>query len=439
MASIKISELNNLLVITSDDFFPIDDSGSMTTYRVSVSALTDYIAASGSALTASFTTSASYARYAISASYSISSSNSITSSYSISSSYALSASYALTSSNAITASNSITASYSISASNAISSSYAFSSSNAITASNAISSSYAFSSSHAITSSNAITAAFAHTTSPTSLVYAPSFTGLRIIPSWETFGSNTYGDIPHQQIQIKVDGIVLYNVGQTNSKVLQNKYVLVDRSLPSGTANPNTGSLDTGVFSINQWYNIWIIYNSTTTDVSGIISLAGGSPSNIAPTLPTGYDYYVRVGCIKDSAGTFWREWYEYSYVLKWYYRTGLPLGYGLSGGGFNLVHYFGNVPRSTNIRMKLKLSNASTINAGFTLGDEFRADDFISDIGDGPTDFQMFGTAATDSYLKVWRTRSDRNIRSSNATSGNDGDFWGNGSTFFDMLIISSL
>ena len=49
MSSIKISELNDISIIKHDDFFPIVDSGSLTTYRVSVDELNAWWGASGSA------------------------------------------------------------------------------------------------------------------------------------------------------------------------------------------------------------------------------------------------------------------------------------------------------------------------------------------------------------------------------------------------------
>ena len=101
-SSIKISNLNELFSITSDDFFPVDDSGSMTTYRISMSTLLGFLSASGSIVTSSFARTASYA---------------------ISSSYALTSSYAVSSSRSITSSFAIVASWATNSLSAVSSSY----------------------------------------------------------------------------------------------------------------------------------------------------------------------------------------------------------------------------------------------------------------------------------------------------------------------------
>lgn len=69
MASVKISELNELFSITNDDFFPLVDSGSMTTFHVSFNVLNAWMRASGSCLSASWASSSISSSYALSASY----------------------------------------------------------------------------------------------------------------------------------------------------------------------------------------------------------------------------------------------------------------------------------------------------------------------------------------------------------------------------------
>jgi hypothetical protein len=121
---IKISQLNPLGTLSRYDFFPIDQSSSLTTFRTDINTLNTWFAASGSASyssTSSYTVSASYVKNSVSASYvpatyqvsaSISSSYSATSSAATSSSYALrstTASYALSS----PAGSTISASYAL--------------------------------------------------------------------------------------------------------------------------------------------------------------------------------------------------------------------------------------------------------------------------------------------------------------------------------------
>lgn len=108
MSSVKISELNELFTITSDDFIPIVDSGSGTTYRVTFNTLNDWMAVYGSS---SFAVSASHAVMADTASRAITSSYSF---YAVSASRAQTASYydvsGLVPNNAVSAAYAATAS-----------------------------------------------------------------------------------------------------------------------------------------------------------------------------------------------------------------------------------------------------------------------------------------------------------------------------------------
>lgn len=159
MSSIRISGLVNLPVITADDFFPIVDSGSLTTYRTPVQSVADFIAASGSA---SFALTARSSSYALSSSWSNRSGTSASSSFlifpnnstasfslvSISSSLTISSSFA---------SKSVTSSFSQFSLSSLSASFA---TNAISSSRAITSSFSTTSSfsqNAFTSSYALTA------------------------------------------------------------------------------------------------------------------------------------------------------------------------------------------------------------------------------------------------------------------------------------------
>lgn len=144
--SIKISELDGLTTVTSDDFFPVVDSGSLTTFRVTVATLNNWFAISGSVLSASWASSSINSIRSISASFasaSISSSFAVSASVafrSVSGSFTISASYA---------SGSTTASYAL---RALSASFA-----PFTQSIQVSASYA---SASLSASYALTASFA---------------------------------------------------------------------------------------------------------------------------------------------------------------------------------------------------------------------------------------------------------------------------------------
>jgi hypothetical protein len=76
-------------------------------------------------------------------------------------------------------------------------------------------------------------------------------------------------------------------------------------------------LDTGTLA-NRWYTLWVICNSSTDTVAGLLSTGLTAPT----ALPSGYDFYMRVGWIKTDSSVnnypyamfqtdelvFWRPW-----------------------------------------------------------------------------------------------------------------------------------
>jgi len=102
MPSVKISQLRDLPLISSDDFFPLVDSGSLTTYHADFNDVNAWLKLYGSASWATSSISSSYAR---------------TSSFSISSSWAPAGAIQTTVLSASWASSSISASFALTASN----------------------------------------------------------------------------------------------------------------------------------------------------------------------------------------------------------------------------------------------------------------------------------------------------------------------------------
>lgn len=101
--SIKISQLDPITSLTGSDFFPIDQSSSIKTYRASLTQLQDLFSTGSftGSLTGRITGTGTSPQFVGTSSWSISSSRSISSSYS---DFSNSSSYALSSSNALTAS-----------------------------------------------------------------------------------------------------------------------------------------------------------------------------------------------------------------------------------------------------------------------------------------------------------------------------------------------
>lgn len=73
------------------------------------------------------------------------------------------------------------------------------------------------------------------------------------------------------------------------------------SATSGNASGAANSLDTGNWAYSTLYNLFVIYNPTTTTSALLWSL-----SATAPTLPSGYTYFARIGAnFTQSATNYW--------------------------------------------------------------------------------------------------------------------------------------
>lgn len=64
---------------------------------------------------------------------------------------------------------------------------------------------------------------------------------------------------------------------------------------AGTAGAGANSLDTGNFASNTWYSLWVAYNSSSSTAIALLSL-----SSVAPTLPSGFTFFTRVGWIRTD-------------------------------------------------------------------------------------------------------------------------------------------
>lgn len=75
----------------------------------------------------------------------------------------------------------------------------------------------------------------------------------------------------------------------------------NQTATSGNASGAANSLDAGSWAFSTWYNLFAIYNPTTQTRAHLWSL-----SATAPTLPSGYTYFARVGANKtQSATNYW--------------------------------------------------------------------------------------------------------------------------------------
>lgn len=84
-----------------------------------------------------------------------------------------------------------------------------------------------------------------------------------------------------------------------------------------TIDCNTGTgancIDTGSLAASTWYYIWVIFSPSTAAEAGLLSL-----SSTAPTLPSGYTLYRRVGFCRTTADTEIRDFHTNAYGRHYY-------------------------------------------------------------------------------------------------------------------------
>jgi hypothetical protein len=100
--------------------------------------------------------------------------------------------------------------------------------------------------------------------------------------------------PNSQIDIVADQVIMTDISASTSVFAAAVSVVIN------TSATGANGLDTGSRANSTWYNIFLISNGSTT--AGLASL-----SATAPTLPSGYIYFMRVGQMRtDSSGNFLR-------------------------------------------------------------------------------------------------------------------------------------
>jgi hypothetical protein len=99
----------------------------------------------------------------------------------------------------------------------------------------------------------------------------------------------------QSISIQALEMVLKD-GAGHVVVLSNVNVVATTGI-QGATGAGLNSLDTGNFQPNTWYSVWVVYNPSV----GAGALLSASAT--APTLPSGYTFYTRVGWIRTDSTT----------------------------------------------------------------------------------------------------------------------------------------
>lgn len=142
--------------------------------------------------------------------------------------------------------------------------------------------------------------------------------------WAAAGGGT-GSVDPSIIQGYIAGLTLSTAGSSSTYTIASGVAVDSTNLDSmkltstytkttaawavGTA---TGSLDTGTIANNTWYHVFLIKRPDTLVVDVLLSL---SPT--APTLPTNYTIFRRIGSMKTTASAQWRAFTQNGNEFTW--------------------------------------------------------------------------------------------------------------------------
>lgn len=87
---------------------------------------------------------------------------------------------------------------------------------------------------------------------------------------------------------------------------------ISKTTGAWAAGSGNGALDTAAIANSTWYHAFIIRNPTTGAVDALISL---SPT--APTLPSGFTLFRRIGAMKTNASAQWTKFIQDGDTFMW--------------------------------------------------------------------------------------------------------------------------
>jgi len=165
----------------------------------------------------------------------------------------------------------------------------------------------------------------------------------------------------------------------------------------------TGGLDTGAIANSTWYHFFVIQRVDTGVVDALISL---SPT--APTMPTNYTLFRRIGSGKTNGSAQWTLFKQDGDYFEW--DTPI-LDVNVNTTGTSAVTRTLTVPTGVNVRAVMNANVTSTAGDGVYLSDLAVAD-LASSSSTAPGETIAVGGAGRTGAQAIVRTNTSAQIRS---------------------------
>jgi hypothetical protein len=163
---------------------------------------------------------------------------------------------------------------------------------------------------------------------------------------------------------------------------------LSKSTSAWASGNGAGALDSGAIANNTWYHAFVIKNPTTTAVDVLVSL---SPT--APTLPSGYTLFRRIGSMKTNASGQWTLFSQFGDDFLW---TVTSYDANNVNPGSSPTLYTLNVPTGVNV--------AALYHAAFTNTAAGHALYLFSGAQTGPTLYSLANATASGISAGDFRT-----------------------------------
>jgi hypothetical protein len=193
---------------------------------------------------------------------------------------------------------------------------------------------------------------------------------------------------------------------------------ISKTTASWAVGTGNGGLDTGSIANSTWYHFFEIERIDTGVVDVIFST-----SAVAPTLPTNYTIYRRIGAGKTNGSSQWQKFYQNGNTFLWSDMPGLDYSATNPGTSAVTVTCTNGIPTSVRVEgiFNMQINNsASAVNAIW----------YISSLDVADT-----GPASSASPLATLMHTSNATVAGSGATQAR---VWTNGAQAIRSRLLSS-
>lgn len=136
---------------------------------------------------------------------------------------------------------------------------------------------------------------------------------------------------------------------------------ITKSTSAWTVGSSVGGLDTGSIGANAWYHVFVIKRLDTGVVDVLIS-----SSATAPTLPTNYTVFRRIGSVKTDVSSNWIAYIQHGDEF-WWVTPVLDVNVSISTTT-NIAVTLGSVPTGVAVKALMDVAfSSANLNANFTL------------------------------------------------------------------------